>query len=133
VVLNRIMLQALDGGPLQLYENQHCRRDFVHVTDVVNALCAAGTLTPKDGSHYFIGSEEGATLGEVVNLVADRAEAISGRRPEIRMMEGAALEPIEWREFVADCTRMRTQTGWSPIVRLRDGIDRSLREFHEAA
>lgn len=132
VVLNRIMLQALKGGPLQLYGNHHCRRDFVYVSDVVSALCAATTLTPKGGSHYFIGSAEGATLGEVVNLVADRAEAVSGRRPEIRIMEEAALEPIEWREFVADCTRMRTQTGWSPSVRLREGIDRTLLEFHEA-
>lgn len=130
VVLNRIMLQALNGGPLQLYGNQHCRRDFVYVSDVVSALCAAaGSLTLKDGSHYFIGSEEGATLGEIINLVADRTEAISGQRPEIRLMEEAALEPIEWREFVADCTRMRTQTGWSPSVRLREGIDRTLREF----
>jgi UDP-glucose 4-epimerase len=132
VVLNRIMLQALAGGPLQLYGNQHCRRDFVYVSDVVSALCAAASLSPKDGSYYFIGSEEGVTLREVVNLVADRAQTFSGRRPEIRMIEDAALEPIEWREFVADCNRMRTQTGWSPRVRLREGIDRTLQEFHEA-
>jgi nucleoside-diphosphate-sugar epimerase len=130
VVLNRIMLQALDGGPLQLYANQHCRRDFVYVSDAVRALCAAaGDVTLNDGSHYIIGSEEGMTLGEIVNLIADRAEAFSGRRPEIRTMEEAALEPIEWREFVADCTRMRTRTGWSPDISLREGIDRTLLEF----
>ena len=131
VVLNRIMLQALDGGPLQLYRNQHCRRDFVYVADVVRALCAAAvSLTLEDGSHCIIGSEEAWTLGEIVNLIADRVEAISGRRPEIRLSEQAALEPIEWREFVADCTRMRTRTGWSPRIPLREGIDRTLREFH---
>lgn len=131
VVLNRIMLQALDGGPLQLYGNQHCRRDFVYVSDVVSALCAAaGGLTLKDGSHYFIGSEEGVTLGDVVNLIADRAEAIRGRRPEIRVMQEAALEPIEWREFVADCTLMRKRTGWSPRISLREGIDRTLQAFY---
>jgi nucleoside-diphosphate-sugar epimerase len=130
VVLNRIMLQALDGGPLHLYGNHNCRRDFVYVSDVVRALCAAaGDVTLKDGSHYIIGSEEGMTLGEVVNLIADRAEVVSGRRPEIQMMDEAALDPIEWREFVADCTRMRTRTGWSPVVSLREGIDRTLREF----
>ncbi len=130
VVLNRIMLQALDGGPLQLYGNQHCRRDFVYVDDAVRALCAAGgSLTLNDGSHYVIGSEEGMTLGQIVNLVADKVEAISGRRPETRLMEEAALEPIEWREFVADCTRMRTRTGWSPRIGLREGIDRTLLEF----
>lgn len=133
VVLNRIMLQALDGGPLQLYGNQHCRRDFVYVSDAVRALCAAaGGSALKDGSHYYIGSEEGATLREIVNLVADRAEAMGRMRPEIRLMEDAALEPIEWREFVADCTRLRTQTGWSPSVQLRDGIDRTLLAFDEA-
>jgi UDP-glucose 4-epimerase len=86
-------------------------------------------VTLNDGSHYIIGSEEGMTLGEIVNLIADRAGAFSGRRPEIRIMEEAALEPIEWREFVADCTRMRTRTGWSPDIPLREGIDRTLLEF----
>jgi nucleoside-diphosphate-sugar epimerase len=130
VVLNRIMQQALDGGPLQLYANRHCRRDFVYVDDVVRALCAAGgSLTLNDGSHYIIGSEEGMTLGEIVNLVADRVEAMGGRRPATQLNEQAALAPIEWREFVADCTRMRTRTGWSPRVRLREGIDRTLLEF----
>jgi nucleoside-diphosphate-sugar epimerase len=131
VVLNRIMLQALDGGPLQLYRNQQCLRDFVYVGDVVRALCAAGgSLTLNDGSHYLIGSEEALTLGEIVNLIADRVEAIGGRRPEIQLNEQAALDPIEWREFVADCTRMRTRTGWSPRIRLREGIDQTLLRFH---
>jgi UDP-glucose 4-epimerase len=125
------MLQGLDGGPLQLYRNQHCRRDFVYVADVVRALCAAGgSLTLNDGSHYIIGSEEALTLGEIVNLVADRVEAIGRRRPEIELNEVAALDPIEWREFVADCTRMRMQTGWSPRISLREGIDQTLLEFH---
>ena len=130
VVLNRIMLKALDGGPLQLYGNQNCRRDFVYIDDAVRALCAAAGSSLNDGSYYLVGSEEGLTLGEIVNLIAQKAEAISGRRPEIQMVDQAVLDPIEWRNFVADCTELRTRTGWSPRVTLHDGIDRTLQEFH---
>jgi UDP-glucose 4-epimerase len=132
VVLNRIMLQALAGGPLQLYANRDCRRDFVYIDDAVRALCAAGGgSTLKDGGYYLIGGEESFTLAQIVSLIAERSEAIAGRRPEIRFVDDAVLEPLEWREFVADCTLMRTRTGWHPQIRMREGIDRTLRKFQE--
>lgn len=130
VVLNSIIRRALAGGPLYLYRNQNCVRDFVYIGDVVRAIAAAAssdTITP--GSKYIVGSGEGHSLKEIVNEVARQAEHLRREPIEVRVDDSATLEPIEWRNFVADYTRLRAATGWEPHVKLHEGIDSTLRAF----
>ena len=130
VVLNAIMRRALAGGPLYLYRNQDCIRDFVYVDDAIRAICAAATsngITP--GAKYIVGSGEGLPLREIINEVAQRATMLRGRNIEIHLDEDASLEPIEWRNFVADYTRLQSATGWKPQIKLSHGIDITLTAF----
>jgi UDP-glucose 4-epimerase len=130
VVLNAIMRRALAGGPLYLYRNQNCVRDFVYVDDVIRAIGAAATsdkITP--GAKYVVGSGEGFSLRDTVNEIAQRAGKLRGHNIEIHLDEDAHLEPIEWRNFVADYTRLESATGWKPQIKLSQGIDLSLTAF----
>jgi UDP-glucose 4-epimerase len=130
VVLNHMIRRALAGGPLYLYRNQNCVRDFVFIDDVVRAICAAATrdtITP--GSKYIAGSGEGYSLKEIVNEIATRVERIDGRHVAVSLDEEAALEPIEWRNFIADYSRLRSATGWEPRTKLHQGIDLTLQAF----
>jgi nucleoside-diphosphate-sugar epimerase len=130
VVLNRMMLRALDGGPLNVYRNQDCLRDFVYVDDVVRALCAASTYDAiKPGRKYVIGSGEGHALKDIVSLIGDRVVYLGRARPEVVLDSEAQLDAIEWRQFVANSSRMREATGWRARVSLQEGIDRSLQSF----
>jgi len=130
VVLNSIMRRALEGGPLYLYRNQHCVRDFVYIDDAVRAICAAAaTETTTPGCKYVVGSGEGHSLREIVNGIARQVESL-GRRPvEVLFDADVPLEPIEWREFVADYRRLHSATKWKPLTRLHQGIDSTLRAF----
>jgi len=130
VVLNHIMRRALAGGPLYLYRNQNCVRDFVYIDDVTRAICAAATSeTIIAGDKYIVGSGEGYSLREIVNEIATRAEHLNGRHVAVLSDEGAALEPIEWRNFIADYGRLRSATGWAPRTKLHQGIDSTLQAF----
>lgn len=130
VVLNRIMRRALAGGPLYLYRNQNCVRDFVYVDDAVRALCAAAvTKTILPGGKYIVGSGEGQSLTEVVNTIAAQVEQLGQPRVDVLFEADAKLEPIEWREFIARYTRLRSATGWEPCIDLHQGIDLTLRAF----
>jgi len=133
VVLNHMMRRALAGGPLYLYRNQNCVRDFVFIDDVVRAICAAATReTMTPGSKYIVGSGEGYSLKEIVNEIATRVERVDVRRARriaVRLDEEAALEPIEWRNFIADYSRLRSATGWEPRTKLHQGIDLTLQAF----
>ena len=130
VVLNSIMRRALAGGPLYLYRNQNCVRDFVYIEDVIRAIHAAAiseTITP--GSKYIVGSGEGYPLKEIVNEIAKQVETLRGQRIEVCLDEEASLAPIEWRDFIADYTLLRSATGWEPRVKLHQGINLTLQAF----
>ena len=130
VVLNNIMSRALAGGPLYLYSNHACVRDFVYIDDAVRAICAVAaseTITP--GAKYIVGSGEGHALRDIVNEIARQVQNL-GRPPvEVLIDTQAALAPIEWREFIADYSRLRSATGWEPQTKLPRGIDLTLRAF----
>ncbi|HEX5890430.1 MAG TPA: NAD(P)-dependent oxidoreductase [Pyrinomonadaceae bacterium] len=130
VVLNGIMRRALAGGPLYLYRNQACVRDFVYVEDAVRAICAVAAsegITP--GAKYVVGSGEGYTLREIVNEIAQQVERFDRPPVEVLVDTEAELAPIEWREFIADYSRLRSTTGWEPQIKLQTGIDMTLRAF----
>ena len=136
VVLNNIMHRALAGGPLYLYNNQNCVRDFVYIDDAVRAVCAAAssdTITP--GAKYIVGSGEGHTLREIIEEITRQVHGMDpqvnpGRpRVEVLLDAQAALAPIEWRDFIADYTRLRSATGWEPQTTLQQGIEATLRAF----
>jgi nucleoside-diphosphate-sugar epimerase len=130
VVLNAIMRRALEGGPLYLYRNQDCVRDFVYVDDAIRAICAtARGENIHPGAKYIVGSGEEFTLREIVNQIAQLASKLHGQRIEVRLDENAPLEPIEWRNFVADYTRLQSATGWKPRIKLSHGLKLTLSAF----
>ena len=130
VVLNSIIRRALAGGPLYLYRNHACVRDFVYVDDAVRAICAvAASETIAPGGKYVVGSGESNTLSEIVNEIARQVENFDRPPVEVLVDTEAALAPIEWREFIADYGRLHSATGWEPQIKLQTGIDLTLRAF----
>jgi UDP-glucose 4-epimerase len=130
VVLNSIMRRALDGYALYLYRNQNCLRDFIYSDDAVRAICVAATAqTIRPGAKYVVGSGEGHTLRQILTEIARQAENLRGHRVEILSDDDASLEPIEWRKFIADYSRLEAATGWTPRTKLFRGIDLTLRAF----
>jgi len=130
VVLNGIMHRALAGGPLYLYRNHACVRDFVYVNDAVRAICAIAVseaITP--GDKYIVGSGEGYSLRGIIDEIAKQVAELSWSQVNILLDTEAVLAPIEWREFIADYSRLRSATGWQPQIKLQQGIDLTLRAF----
>jgi nucleoside-diphosphate-sugar epimerase len=130
VVLNNIMRRALEGGPLYLYRNHNCVRDFLYVDDAIRAICAVATsnrITP--GAKYIVGSGEGFSLREIIVEIAQRTANRRGADIDVLLDGGAAFEPIEWRNFVADDTRLQSATGWKPQIKLSPGLDLTLTAF----
>ena len=130
VVLNGIMRRALAGGPLYLYRNQNCIRDFVYIDDAIRAICAAATSEKiEPGAKYIIGSGEGFSLREIITEIATKVSELREQSVEVHLDDEAPLQPIEWRNFVADYTRFQSATGWKPLVKLSQGLDFTLSAF----
>lgn len=110
-VIPRFIKDAQEGRPLPLTGDGSATRDFVHTTDVARAIFAA---------------LESDTSG-VCNVASGTATKISDLIEIIR-----SVVPIEIQELpvrpgdilhsVADISRARKVLGWSPTVKLENGV-----------
>jgi len=127
-VLNMMVSRALNGNELTVYGDGCFIRDYIYVEDVASAfLRAAVNIDMTSGKYFVIGSGNGHTITDAINLVASRVEHKTGRIAKVVHVEPPAmLSPIEQRNFVANTGRFTEATDWHAKVSLLEGIDRTI-------
>lgn len=125
-IVSNLIVQALAGGPLPIYGTGEQTRSFCHVSDLVTGLMALMNVKPNPGAPVNLGNPEEFTILELAELV--RAKLASGA--------GLAFHPLP----VDDPTRRRPDiaraialVGWSPTVRLADGLVDTIDWFQSTA
>lgn len=120
-VVPRFLQQALTGGSLVIFGDGEQTRDFVYVSDVVDALVAAATA--KDVNR------------RVINVGSGRETSINQLVAAIRDVTGESVHPIYNTQksggapqLVADIGRARALLDYDPAVTLRRGLSRLLAE-----
>lgn len=127
-VLNQMTRRALAGEALTVYGQGEQLRDYVHVEDVVGAFLRAGLhIDLLKGEHFIIGSGQGYSLAQAMNLIADRVALKTGKRVAVEHIDPPSPQsPIEYRNFVADSNRFQRLTGWKANYTLTQGIDQTI-------
>lgn len=92
-------------------------RDFTDVRDVVNAYTAL-LQRGSTGSVYVIGS---GTERRIRDLIQGMCK-LAGVSPEIRQ-DPARMRPADQRRMVADASRLRRDTGWSPSISIETTLN----------
>ena len=98
-----------------------CVRDYVHVADIADAHVAAlkdlagGGGDPGTFRVYNVGRGEGASVREVLDMVAD----VTGKAFEPNVVERRPGDPAR---YVANVDRIRNDLGWSARYDLREMV-----------
>ncbi|RZK37062.1 MAG: NAD-dependent epimerase/dehydratase family protein, partial [Hymenobacter sp.] len=100
---------VLDGKELTLFGEHGTLRDYLHVADMAAGIVAA-LVDGRPGEVYNIGSSQGLTNRQVLNLLVPMAEQY-GREVRIRVLPA---RPFDVPANVLDCTKLRAETGWQP-------------------
>ncbi|MFH0855109.1 MAG: NAD-dependent epimerase/dehydratase family protein [Candidatus Omnitrophota bacterium] len=124
-ILNLMVRKALNSEGLTIYGDGNYLRDYIFVDDVIAAFINGYANMDKcNGRHFVIGSGKGFRIADMVNLVAERARAKTGRGVNVEhIAPPEGLSGIEFRNFVADTTNFKQATGWLPKVCLAQGLD----------
>lgn len=121
-VVKKMMACALLGKPITVYGDGSWIRDYIFISDVVEALLKSGENMDKlKGNSYSIGTGVGHSLKQMAEAIANR---LNGKVDFVPIPEG--LSPIEFRSFIADSSDFKSLTGWQPKVSLAEGIDKTL-------
>lgn len=102
------------GEELPLFGDGSARRDFTHVSDIVD-----GTVRAMDRDEgfriYNLGESETVTMLELIETIGKAL----GIEPKIRFLDNEKGDvPATW----ADVSRARDELGYSPSTSLADGI-----------
>lgn len=129
-ILNKVTALALRGRNLTVYGDGKYLRDYIYITDVINAFLLAG-VAPNLGEQTFnVASGTGTMVKQAFEMVATQAGKSVGRHVETNCVEWPTdVASIEFREFTADIKKYTNATGWKPLVNLREGIALLVTEF----
>jgi UDP-glucuronate decarboxylase len=123
-VVSNFIVQALHGWPLTVYGNGSQTRSFCYVTDLVEGLIAlmespAGVTGPIN-----LGNSAEFTIGQLAKMVLEKtgSRSVIERRP---------LPPDDPKQRRPDITRARELLGWTPEVRLEEGLAKTIGYFAE--
>ena len=112
-VIGIFLRQKSAGESLTIVGDGEQKRDFVHVSDVVNANILASQTPSCWGSVYNVGSGKSYTINEIASWISSSSNHLPPRAGEAR-------------NTLADTSSIRKASGWIPAVDLRAWINREL-------
>ncbi len=109
MVIPIFLQQRLDGKELTITGDGEQTRDYVHVSDVVDANIRAWQSDVHDGSAYNIACGVQTSVNDIADIIGGEKVYIPERKGEVRFMQ-------------ANITRAKEALNWSPSISLEDGL-----------
>lgn len=118
-VITRFVDRCTRGVPLVVYGDGSQTRDFVYVSDVVDAVVTALGADSVEGEVFNVGSGVQTSVSELAGDVLE----LTGSDLEIVYESPRKGDVIQ---SVADITKIEMRLGYKPQVCLRDGLRKLL-------
>jgi UDP-glucose 4-epimerase len=111
--------KAITGQPIQIWGDGSVKRDFIYVSDVINAMIKIIDC-PISGYEVNIGSGKAISI----NGIVDNIECLLEEKVDRQYSKARRFDvPIS----TLDISFAKEKLNWEPKVNIRDGIDRTIR------
>ena len=111
------ILNAIEGKPLEIYGGEDFRTSLVYVEDVVDGLSRL-MATPDQTSPINIGSDQDLLLKDIAQKIMTMLSSSSQivYKPQLPFLSELGLPDI----------RAAKELGWLPLMRLEDGLKKTI-------
>jgi UDP-glucose 4-epimerase len=121
------MRLAMEGKEISIFGDGTQIRDYVYVSDVVDAFLRAGMTEDARGKTFNCGSGRSCQFKDMVTAVVGTVG--KGTIRHVPWPEN--YERVETGDFRTDISALSGATGWEPVVPLEEGIQRMF-EYYKA-
>lgn len=126
-VANWFIRLAIDNQTIRVFGDGKILRDFLYIDDCVNAMLLSGVIERCYGEVLNVGVDQPTSFRELVESIISIAESGNWEFAPFSQ-ERAAQEP---GDFYSDITKIKTITGWQPIIGLNEGLNRTIKYYAE--
>ena len=116
-VFGVFLAQKLAGKPLTVVGNGRQTRDFIHVSDLVNALLKAA-YSKKTGEIYNLAGGKEIQVNTIAHLIGGKIVRIPKR-------------PGEPDRSLGDIKKIKKDLKWKPKVKIEDGVKNLLQNIEK--
>lgn len=109
--------KALRGDPIEIWGDGSVVRDYIYISDVIDALMAALEQT-RSGNHIF---NIGSGRGHSVNEVLDAIDEVTGRSADRRYLPA---RPFDTPKSVLCISKAAEGLAWAPKIDFISGLKR---------
>ena len=110
-VIGLFLRQKREGRPLTVVGDGSQRRDFTHISDVIQANIFASEVYNGFGEVYNIGYGSSYSILEIANMISNDVKFIPSRIGEVQ-------------ETLASNQKFKDLTGWNPKVSLIEWLNK---------
>lgn len=121
-VLNNFIRLAEDDGELRVFAPGTQVRDYIHVSEVVDAFLRCALNEAAVGEAFNIGGGAGTRLIDAARTVVD----VVGRGRVVEAEWPAAYQKAETGDFIFDIGKATRRLGWAPRIGLEEGVARTV-------
>lgn len=125
-VVAKFIKQARAGERLEIYGDGTQTRDFIHISDLIDAVVQAATVAGVGGEAFQIATAQETTVSEMTTTLLSVMEEEGLLVPETYF--GPTRDGDVMRNF-SDTSKAREKLEWRSRVSLEDGLRRTIRYF----
>ncbi|PLX44848.1 MAG: NAD-dependent dehydratase [Hyphomicrobiales bacterium] len=123
-VVSNFIVRALQGRDLELYGDGSQTRSFCYVDDMVAGLMALMDTPDGRTGPYNLGNPHEITVQELAETVIE----LTGSKSRINRKPLPQDDPVR---RCPDISKSREHLSWSPQMRLREGLTRTIAHFEQ--
>jgi len=130
-IVNLMIKKALNDEPITIFGDGSYIRDYLYIKDVVAAFIKAAEHIEKTKENYYVlGTGIGHTILQMAQIIKEEVEKLAKKKVTILFSPFPQnTSRIEYRNFIADSSKFREDTGWSATISLEEGIERTVDYF----
>jgi nucleoside-diphosphate-sugar epimerase len=123
-VVNKTLIQALQGKNLKIFGSGKYIRDYIYISDVIDSFIHVGGQ--KDITHnlFNVGTGVGTTIKNLYETIAKLVQIKTGKVISLEFHpfpDNSSL--IDERNFTSNISRLSAATGWYPRYNLIKGLE----------
>lgn len=122
--VNLFIAYALQNKDIPIYGTGKQTRDYVFVSDVVDAFVKS-TSKKADNEMFIVGTGVSSSLNDVVNIIRKSIPDAKHKMVEYPQ----ALKSVDFMEFYSTSTKIQQSLSWKPKIDLENGINKTIRFY----